>query len=1398
MLGPDDRLAIIGLAGRFAGAPTVDALAAMLESGRTGISFFSDAELRAAGIPASLLDDPCYVKARFALEGAELFDAGFFSLTPREAERLDPQQRLFLEQCWAALEDAGHASEKRPRRVGIFASASRSTYQTHLLRCLGEEALLPFALDGTLNDFMASRAAHALDLRGPSLMVQTACSSSLHALHLACQSLLTGESDLALVGASSITVPTRAGALFQEGGLTSPDGHCRAFDAEAKGTVGGDAVVVLVVKRLEDALRDRDHVRALILGSAVNNDGAARAGFTAPAVDGQAEVIAQALRMAGVSPGEIGYVEAHGSGTPLGDPIEIAALSRAFSSAVPRQSCPVGSIKPSVGHTDVAAGLAGLVKVVLGLEKRTLFPTAHFQRPNPHIDFPQTPFFVQTELAPWPSRAGSRKAGVSSFGMGGSNAHVVLEEAPPPPERGPEPPWKLLPLSARSRPALAQITAQLAAHLRAHPTLSLTDVAHTLQVGRSAFAHRQTLLCRTREEAALALESGDPRALLTATTTGAAPSLALLFSGLGDSSLALASSLAAQAPAFRAELDRCAEHLTPLLSLDLRTLLPPPTSTLPPAPNPLRPPTAPPAGPTPLLQQTRFAHPLLLSIELSLLALLRALGLAPAALLGHSLGEYASAVAAGIFTREEALSLVAERALLISTLPRGAMLALPLSAEEIAAIAAPGISLAAVNGARMSVVGGSEEAIAAFAQTLSARGLASMRLPVEHAFHTEAMRPIAAAFAARVAEIPARPPQIPCLSSLSGDWLSPTQALQPEYWVEQLCQPVRFHEALTKLLDVPSRVLVELGPGATLTSLARLAQAERGAPAQAIGVLAAEPGSDGPPWLAALASLFRAGFSLDWEALAPESRARRVPLPTYPFERARHWVDGPLLPFTAAPAPTPRLDAGDTGDQADPPPTARSALPRSPREAALLGAFQQAFGLERIGIFDSFFSLGGHSLLAIQLLHRIRRSTGLSFTVRQLVEHPTVAALAALSLDAPEGNDSPPLREQLTHADEAARRALVQSYLVDQLSRALGRSPAEVEASDDLRALDLAHNLADLVVAVKRDLGRPVYAHELLARPTVAGLTELLLHLEQPSAPLASAPRPAVSASAPAPSPREKNPPAAFLLSSARSGSTLLRVMLAGHPQLFSPPELHLLMYASMREREAGLPSAHFGSGLPRALMELLDRDLPRAEAEVRQLLADDVAIPEVYRRLQSLCHPRLLVDKSPSYAEQMATLRRAPSIFEGVIFLHLVRHPLAVIESYVRNRIGSMSKQPGADPWQAGEEHWLRCNRNIVDFLAESGQHAHLLRFEDLVADPGPTMDRVAAALGVPSCPELLRPYDGGRMIDGVGDPNLHEHERIEPALGEAWKTIVPPRPLGAEARALAERLGYDPLREA
>ncbi|MEP7119971.1 MAG: beta-ketoacyl synthase N-terminal-like domain-containing protein [Byssovorax sp.] len=1375
---PEDAIAVIGLAGRFPGAPSVDALWDLLRRGERGITTFSDAELLAAGVPPTHLADPRYVKARGALPGIDLFDAEHFGFLPREAALLDPQHRLLLECAWEALESAGHASPeaRRDGRVGVFAGASRSAYEQHLRARLDPASIDPFAHDGTLVDFLASRISHRLDLRGPSVVVQTACSTSLVAVHLACQSLLTGESDLAIAGAASIAVPSVAGAFAFEGGITSPDGWCRPFDARAAGTVGGDAVAAIVLKRLAEAIADRDLVHAVILGSAINNDGGSRVGFTAPSATGQAQVIRDALAAAGIASREIGYLEAHGSGTPIGDPIEIEALARAFADDDRRAACPIGSIKASIGHTDVVAGLAGMIKAILCLRARTLVATAGFERPSPQIPFAATPFFVQSALAPWPSR-GPRRAGVSSFGMGGTNAHVVLEEAPPPPARIEGLPWKALVLSARSRSALEAMTSNLADHLAADPGADLAAVAATLASGRALFIHRRAALASSIEGAARALADRAPGLVFSGISLDRAPKIAFVHAGLGEHHPGMAAALYRAFPVFRASIDRSAEVLLPLIDLDVRGALLDDSAPVDPFRRLIG--RAADRGLS-ALSSTTAAQPALLSLELALQALWASLGVVPAIVLGHSLGELAAAVAAGVFTPDDALALAAARARLIASLPPGAMTAVALSALEIEAIDAPGVTIAVRSGPSTTVVAGSIDAVSALERGLALREITCKRLDVEHAVHTEAMRPIAAALTAIVARFPRSAPRIPYLSSVTGARLTADEATRPTYWAEHLCHPVALAPAIDHLVADPDHLIVEIGPGAGLASLARLAARRLGGPPRTVVTSLPEGrGEDLRHLLGAVAELWVAGAPIDWRGLWPEGSPGRVPLPTTPFERSRHWIDGPVAPHNfTAPEPATKM----APPVARPPRLAEAAAfrgPRSPRERALTAAFQASFGFDGIGVDDDFFALGGHSLLAIQLLHRLRATLGVELSVRSLIEHRTIAALAE-RWDSIARSPGPASRDRLAN---------LLDYAVTELADALALPEAQVRAAADLRPLGLADAVPDLLRVIKRDLGRPVYPHEILARPTAAALADLLADLRASTVAAATIePVPVPALSLP------PNPPIGLILSSARSGSTLLRVMLAGHPDLFCPPELHLLMFRSLREREAGLPSPHFGRGLARALMELEGLDAPSAAARVAALQAADASVQDIYRLLQDLTRPRLLVDKSPSYAERVETLDRALATFRSPRLVHLVRHPYAVIESYVRNRIGSMARAPAADPEAQGERHWVLCNRNVLAFLARTGHPAHRVRFEDLVADPDRSMRGVCAALGVEPRAEVLVPYDGGaRMIDGVGDPGLHERDRIEPELGEAWRRIRLRNRLGAEARALAQELGYE-----
>ncbi len=897
-------IAVIGMSGRFPGAADVAELWDNLCRGVESIARFSAADLHAAGVDPALAADPRHVAAAGVLADADLFDAPLFQATPREAELLDPQQRVFLECAWAALEDAGYDPARHGHGIGVFAGASLSNYLLWNLLPAGEiQAAGTQAVLGNDKDFLATRVSYKLGLTGPSIDVQTACSTSLVAVILACQSLLNYQCDVALAGGVAVREPQRAGYVFQEGGILSPDGHCRPFDAAARGTVPGNGVGVVVLKRLEDALADGDAIRAVVRGAALNNDGSAKAGFTAPSVTGQAEVVAMALAIAGTPPEEVGFIEAHGTATPLGDPIEFRALARAFrGTTAPERSCALGSLKGNLGHLDAAAGVTGFIKAVLALERRAIPPTLHFERPNPEIDFTGTPFYVNTELTAWESAGAPRRAGVSSFGIGGTNAHVVLEEAPP---RGRSEAGagedggraELLVLSARTPQALEAVAARLAAHLATNADLPLADVARTLRLGRRQLGWRRTIVAGDLPAAAAALAS---LASTASEVPADPPEVAFLLPGQGGAAAmaAAAGELYRAEEVFRDELDACCRALAPHLGFDLRQVLAAPAGGA--------------AAARERLADTAVAQPALFVVELAMARLWETWGVKPAALLGHSLGELAAACLAGVLPRDEALALVAERGRLMAGMAEGAMLAVPLGEAELLPLLDGELSLAAVNAADRTVASGPPAAIARLAERLAARGVRARPLDVRRAFHSAAVEPIAGEWTAALRRVRLAAPAVPYLSSLTGAWTTAEEARNVESWRLQMRRPVRFAAGVAELLAEPRRVLVEVGPGAGLAALARRAAASGPARTIVSSLPDGEPragcaeGSARAHLLAALGRLWTAGVAIDWDAVDP-GRGRRVPLPTYPFERRRYWIAGrPAGEETGAATAEPR------------------------------------------------------------------------------------------------------------------------------------------------------------------------------------------------------------------------------------------------------------------------------------------------------------------------------------------------------------------------------------------------------------------------------------------------------------------------------------------------------------
>jgi acyl transferase domain-containing protein len=896
------EVAIIGMVGRFPGAADIERFWRNLCDGVDSLTPLSDAELIAGGADPALLRSPGYVKAARLLESHDQFDAGFFGFSPREAEIIDPQQRVFLECAWEALEDAGYNPEQLSRRVGVYAGSRmggylRNVYSSPAVLASTSDLQIQVAND---KDYLATRVSYKLNLGGPSVTVQTACSTALVALHFACGALLAGECDLALAGGVGIRIPEN-GYPYVPGDVNSPDGRVRAFDAKAQGTMFGSGMGIVTLKRLADALADGDRIRAVVKGSAITNDGSRKVGFTAPGVDGQTRVVRAALLAAEVEPDTVTYVEAHGTGTPVGDPIEVAALSRAFSEGTDRRGfCALGSVKTNIGHLGAAAGAASLIKTVLALEHRQIPASLHFSTPNPDIDFAGSPFFVNTELRDWPAGAGPRRAGVSAFGMGGTNAHVILEEAPPPPPPSPSRPWQLLLLSARTETALASATDRLAAHLRTHPEADLADVAFTLKVGRKTFEHRRAVVCRTVEEAIAALEELPAERVVTrapaagsgaVTGAGAAGAwtarcVAFLLSGQGAQHPGMGAELYATEPTFRAEVDRCSTLLAPRLGSDLREELFAAPAAAAHAPAAERQDAA------DRLRQTALAQPALFVLEYALARLWMEWGIVPDALLGHSIGEYVAATLAGVMALPDALALVAARGKLMQSLPAGAMLAVPLPEAEVLPLLGPHLSLAAVNAPARTVVAGPEEAVESLARQLQARGLAPRRLHTSHAFHSGMMEPILGPFLREVERVPLAAPRIPFVSNVTGTWITPEEATDPGYWARHLRHPVRFGDGVRQLLAEPGRVLLEVGPGNSLAGMARRhPDRQEGQP-----VLASLPGprerrSEAMVLLRTLGELWLHGVRADWAGVYRHERRRRCPLPTYPFERQRYWVE---------------------------------------------------------------------------------------------------------------------------------------------------------------------------------------------------------------------------------------------------------------------------------------------------------------------------------------------------------------------------------------------------------------------------------------------------------------------------------------------------------------------------
>jgi amino acid adenylation domain-containing protein len=994
-------IAIIGMAGRFPGSASVDELWQNLCAGVESVSWFTPDELDPSVSP-DLRTDPQYVRARGIIQGAETFDAAFFGISPREAEIMDPQARVFLELTHEALENAGYSSETFEGEIGLYAGSGQNTYFERHISGRSEIVDRLGAFQTMLaneKDFITTRASYKLNLKGPSLSINTACSTSLVAVIQAFQALLSYQCDIALAGGVSITTPQNTGYLYQEGGIFSPDGHCRPFDANGQGTLFNNGAGLVVLKRLEDALADGDLIYAVIKGVGMNNDGAGKVSFTAPSVQGQAEAILAAQLSADFHPETISYIEAHGTATPVGDPIEIEALTQAFrTQTAANQFCAIGSIKSNVGHLIAAAGVAGLIKTALALYHKKIPASLNYATPNPAIDFANSPFYVNTQLTDWQTDGQPRRAGVSSFGVGGTNAHVVLEETPLTEPSPISRPRQVLLLSAKTTAALEQATVNLKQHLQVDTAANLADVAYTLQVGRSAFNHRRFVVCSDRDHAIQLLETPQPHQTGTRHTTLRNPPVVFMFPGQGSQYVNMGRNLYEHESVFRATVDRCCEILKPLLERDLREVMYP---------------TAADEETAACLRQTCYTQPALFTIEYALAKLWQSWGLQPTALIGHSIGEFVAACLAGVFSLEDALKLVATRAQMMWSLPSGSMLSVRLSATEVEPYLNAELAIAAINGPSLCVVSGPTDLIDRLQQTLEAQEVICKPLHTSHAFHSPMMKPVIEPLLEMLQDIELAPPQIPFVSTVTTDWITNEQAMDPGYWASHLRETVRFAEGVQTLWQQPDRVLLEVGPRTTTATLARQ-QAKDLKQQIAISSLGstAEDHAEWTALLQAIGQLWLAGVAIDWKAFYAAETRHRLPLPTYPFERQRYWIDplpadrGVSVPAqTIAPSINP-VDSVLPLDNSLSPNTDFS--PNNPgtsmtdsRKQRLLTLIKEVLettsgiDLTNADEVTTFLELGFDSLSLTQVALGIKKKFKQNVTFRQLLEtYPTLDTLA--------------------------------------------------------------------------------------------------------------------------------------------------------------------------------------------------------------------------------------------------------------------------------------------------------------------------------------------------------------------------------------------------------------------
>ncbi len=1316
-----DAIAVVGMAGQFPKSPDIASYWHNLLAQADCISDFSKADLLKGGVPETVMNAPGFVPSWGVLPQSDKFDAAFFGYMPKEALLMDPQQRIMLETVWHALEDAEIDPRNVPNPCGVFLGSSENFYFLDQVfrnpRALapgiipyGEDRVPPF----TTTDYLAARVAYKLNLTGPSLTSRAACASSLISVVNACQMLADFTCDMAVAGGVSVSGRQARGYFgHAEHGMLSPQGRCRSFDAAADGSVFADAVGCVVLRRLDDALEDNCPIHAVLQGWATNNDGADKVGFSAPSVSGQVSVIRQALERAEVPGDQIGAVEAHGSATPVGDAVEIAALASALGQG--NAPCIIGAAKSSIGHTNGAAGISGLIKGILQIREGKVAPVVHFQDESPELALDKTRFEIARGV-PMAISADAPFSGVSSFGLGGMNAHVILAPPPARPKASPAPlPVAPLMLSAPTEEDLTRQGPPIWDFLSQQPE-TLPDLARRLSLRGNQFPSRHVATVRMDEPL-------PKQAISAAVGPGASAKVIFLCSGVGFSPSGLGQTPHDQFPEFRGAFDACADRCQRQFSVDVSYVL---------------------HGGEP--SDISALHAGMFALEYATAQLYQGKGIQAGAVIGHSLGECIALAVSGAISWQDTLDFICARARLLAKAPEGRMVVVPMAEQQARSFCVPDSHVAALNGPEITVISGTPEAIKKVRAGLAKAGHGAWPLPGDHAMHTPLMQPAAAEIAACFPTDKVKPPPIEltfCDGVERGALTDPTR------WQQHVTEPVHWADAIKRCIGQDVAILIELGPGGALTGMTEEALRRNKSgllTLQSHPMGAPETRPEGP--LPVLAALWEQGFELPWRRIWEDLGvlASTQTMPGYAFEPCVYWIDDKTS------------DASPTAISKKAMPSARGGASRDLGDI-LQQTWSSYMGHAGIDPEVDFHDLGGTSFLALQICTSLWREHQIDLRVTQLLELGSLTAIKTY-LEATTEKEPSPL------------------HLRDEICALFPAQPK----NSPLDTITLRKVIPDIIAIVRRHADRPIYPNEIERCVTLSDLQDRIALVAGEVTP------PDISFDA------KEEPlelPILFVLSPPRSGSTLLRVMLAGHSGLFAPPELHLMAYPNMHDRAQDNDVSDRDQGLIRAFAELCG-SVDEAAALVARMNTENWLTIDVYRALQQQAGPRILVDKSPGNTARIDTLERIAALCPKARVINLFRHPYAVIESLIRNRFAALMQGEGLGDQAFAEHIWARSVGNILD-SQRLWTDAYNIRFEALVQSPEIAMRQVCDMLGLPFEAAMLTPYEGNRMRDGLGDPNFLTHNAIDPELGQKWQNHVPKQRLGFACRELAGQLDYD-----